>query len=441
MKGKIAVAFLTLSLSLSAPAAVKLANGDQLGPALDDVRISLSDNMNRALEVAQRRLGLTLAESQALIKAIQNGQSFGSAGDVDDAIKAFSGGSGGNGNGDSGANHVDKADYAVDKAAQAVRDQGQDDHINAVQGAAQTANDRATSLEGRADAVEGAVRETNTQLAVTDARSIDNAERLDGVEQVNDRQNGQIAGNKAAIEQEAQARVDGDASTLKSATGYTDGKVASEAQARADGDAKTLKDANSYTTSAVKAQADIQKGVDAKQDGAIATNAAAIKTETAVRSQQFTQLSAGVEQAQATGDYANARVDAANANIEANRQALTNTNKRVADNTAKLANHESRITSLEQETNSQFNDLRRQVDDNKRRADAGVAGVAAMANIPQVTESARFSVGAGVGTRGSEQAIAVGMSSRLSGNVVGKLSVAADTQSGWTAGAGVAVQW
>lgn len=91
--------------------------------------------------------------------------------------------------------------------------------------------------------------------------------------------------------------------------------------------------------------------------------------------------------------------------------------------------------------NKQFSSLKEKVDDNHKKANAGIAGVAAMANIPQVTESARFSLGAGVGFRGDEQAIAVGMSSRLSQAVIGKLSVAADTQSDFTVGAGVAVQW
>ena len=134
-------------------------------------------------------------------------------------------------------------------------------------------------------------------------------------------------------------------------------------------------------------------------------------------------------------------MDQANANIQANREALNNTNKRVAQNTADIANHEQRIQKLETETNSRFSNIDKRIDENKRQADAGIAGVAAMANIPQVTESARFSVGAGIGARGSEQAVAVGMSSRLSQSVIGKVSVAADTQQEFTVGAGVAVQW
>lgn len=71
-------------------------------------------------------------------------------------------------------------------AAQSDRDAGQDTHINAVQNAAQAANESAERLSN-------AVQETNAQVAVTDNRSINNAVRLDGVEQVNDRQDTAIA--------------------------------------------------------------------------------------------------------------------------------------------------------------------------------------------------------------------------------------------------------
>ncbi len=249
--------------------------------------------------------------------------------------------------------------------------QAQNEHINAVQGAAQTANDRATNLEGRADAVEQAVRDTNAQVAVTDARSINNAERLDGVEAKNGQQDATLADH----------------------------------------------------------------------DSRITLTANGLASEVATRSEQVATLTTGVAAARATGDYANSRVDAANANIEANRQALVNTNKRVAQNTADIAGHEQRITSLEQQTSKGFSDLKRQIDDNKRDANAGIAGVAAIASIPQVTDKQSFSVGAGIGARGSEQALAVGFSGRVTENVVTKVAVSTDTQNGWTVGAGVSYGW
>lgn len=117
------------------------------------------------------------------------------------------------------------------------------------------------------------------------------------------------------------------------------------------------------------------------------------------------------------------------------------TNSTVAAHTAQLADREKRISSLESQTNARFSEFKNQIDDNKRNADAGIAGVAAMANIPQVTESQTFAIGAGVGTREGESAIAVGFSARASQNVVVKASVAGDTQQSWTVGAGVSYGW
>lgn len=168
---------------------------------------------------------------------------------------------------------------------------------------------------------------------------------------------------------------------------------------------------------------------------------AALAAETSTRSGQFNTLSAGVKQAQDTGAYAQSRADAAYAHSEANRQALDATNKRVAQNTADIANHEQRIQSLEGQTNSKFADLNKQIDDNRKRASAGIAGVAAMANIPQVLEHQTFAIGAGAGNTDGESALAVGFSARASQNTVVKASVSNDTQHNFVVGAGVSYGW
>ncbi|ENW4943648.1 YadA-like family protein [Salmonella enterica] len=172
-----------------------------------------------------------------------------------------------------------------------------------------------------------------------------------------------------------------------------------------------------------------------------ADNATAIKTEKAVRTQQFNTLADGVAVAQATGEYAQSRADAAYANTQENRRALDNTNKRVAQNSADIADHEQRITSLEQSTTSKFGALKNEVEQNRKRASAGIAGVAAMANIPQVTQGATFSVGAGVGNTDGESALAVGASARINDSWVVKGSVSNDTQHNFVVGAGASYQW
>lgn len=231
-------------------------------------------------------------------------------------------------------------------ASQSDRDAGQDKHINAVQDAAQSANEKADAGAVRADSIE-------QRAAVTDDRSIHNAVRLDGVEQVNGQQEKMLGNHETRI----------------------------------------------------------------------------------------TQNSSDIVQLYSNGEYAQSRIDAANANIQANRDAITSTNRVVSQHSAELANHEQRIGELEQSTNQRFGALKNQVERNKKDADAGVAGVAAMASIPQLTEYQTFNIGAGVGSRHDQQALAVGFSARASQNVVIKVSAASDSNSGWTVGAGAAVGW
>lgn len=139
--------------------------------------------------------------------------------------------------------------------------------------------------------------------------------------------------------------------------------------------------------------------------------------------------------------HAQSRIDATNASIATNREALRNTNRTVSQHSAQLADHEQRLTGLEESTNRNFASLKKQVERNKKDTDAGIASVGAMASIPQVTEYQTFNVGVGVGSRHDQQAVAVGFSARASQNVVIKVSVASDTNSSWTLGAGAAIGW
>jgi autotransporter adhesin len=170
-----------------------------------------------------------------------------------------------------------------------------------------------------------------------------------------------------------------------------------------------------------------------------------LATEAGVSANQAAIASLGqdVLGVQNTGVYARSRADAAMANAEANKAALQATNQAMAENTAELANHESRIDALEANTvnSSSFNRLKDRVDENRQRASAGIAGVAAMANIPQVTQGATFSVGAGAGTTDGESALAVGFSARATESTVVKASVSNDSQQNFVVGAGASLQW
>lgn len=281
---------------------------------------------------------------------------------------------------------VDKSVFTADQqrqdkalndavSSQSVRDAGQDDHINAVQGAAQYANEKADNLAVRADASESAIRDTQSAA--------------------------QIANDRA-----------------------------SNLEVRADASESAIRETNAQVES------DRQQSIDRD-----AVNAGAITAESQARAEANVKLAAGISAAQSTGDYAVSRSDAALRNAATNAQAIRNTNAKVAEHSLTLANHEQRLGELERSTSSRFADIDKRIDENKRSANAGIAAVAAFANIPQVTGGARFSAGVGVGQRGSEQAVAVGFSSQLTDSVIGKVSVANDSQQQWTVGAGLAVQW
>ena len=77
-----------------------------------------------------------------------------------------------------------------------------------------------------------------------------------------------------------------------------------------------------------------------------------------------------------------------------------------------------------------------------KRYEAGLAGVAAMAGVPQVMGAGKRSLGVGVGTRPGANAVAVGYSaSSDNGHHVIKTSFAVDTQRKLTGNAGYSYQW
>ncbi|HDS4345635.1 TPA: YadA C-terminal domain-containing protein [Enterobacter hormaechei subsp. steigerwaltii] len=126
----------------------------------------------------------------------------------------------------------------------------------------------------------------------------------------------------------------------------------------------------------------------------------------------------------------------AQAQIDANTQAVRDVNARQLRQAQRVEAQSVHIETLESTTNSRFASIDKKVDAVKRHADAGIAGVAAMANIPMIADKA-VTVGAGVGARGDAQALSVGAKFRVSESVAASVGVAADTEDGYTLGAGV----
>ena len=271
-----------------------------------------------------------------------------------------------------------QAQITSNLSAQTERDAGQDEHINAVQDAAQSANEKADNLAVRADGIE--------------------------------RQAGVLDGRVGAVE----VRAD----TLEEGQRQQDRQMESDRKQRVDGDRM------------LSGRIDKADAVNIQQDKAISGN-----------TQRITTSEGDIKQLYANGEYAQSRIDAANANIEANRNALVTSNKRIAANTRQLADHEQRLGNLEQQTNSRFAEMKGEIKHVEKRANAGTATALAAAGIPQVTGEQRFSLGAALGGYESEQAVAVGFSSRVTSNVVIKASVATDSQHGVGYNVGTSIGW
>lgn len=110
---------------------------------------------------------------------------------------------------------------------------------------------------------------------------------------------------------------------------------------------------------------------------------------------------------------------------------INKVNQRIGAVEDQIGQNAKRIDKLDQ-------DVRK----NRKRADAGIASVAAMANIPQVFLPGKSGFGVGVGHKRGQSALAVGYSRASdSGKHIIKLSAGFDNQRDMTVGAGYMYQW
>ncbi|EGT3611657.1 hypothetical protein FAP59_18935, partial [Morganella morganii] len=165
-----------------------------------------------------------------------------------------------------------------------------------------------------------------------------------------------------------------------------------------------------------------------------AAEATATKTATA---QANTAKAAAVSEANA---YTNEEVSKSDARNLGLAQAVLDIS---TDYTGKYARQveSNAVIRSNNYTDLRVGELKQQMDENRKQANAGIAGVAAMANIPQVSPGSRFSVGAGLGNYGGQQGLAVGLSARIRENVVTKASASATSQGSFVSGVGVSYEW
>lgn len=189
------------------------------------------------------------------------------------------------------------------------------------------------------------------------------------------------------------------------------------------------KASHQYVDSALEAKVDRQTQYDKDhaQDKKIAQNTQATKTleEKKLDKRDF-------DEALNTQGQLNESFDG---RIDNNTSAIRNESK------ARVEGQKAAVQEANTYTDNKFSSLKRTVEKNKKQANAGIAGVAAMANIPTVSQGSRFAVGAGTGVYGGEQAISVGFSARINDSFVTKASVSTSSEGTPVFGAGASYEW
>lgn len=188
-------------------------------------------------------------------------------------------------------------------------------------------------------------------------------------------------------------------------------------------------------TKGVKANAE---GVKANAEGVKSNTAKIVEVEKEAKRHTVVKAGKNATVTKSFGDNGEA-VYTIDANIETNHLATkAEVNKHIGAINDRIDGVEGKVT----QNTKAIHKLDRDVRKNRKRADAGIASVAAMANIPQVYLPGKSGVGVGVGHKHGQSALAIGYS-RTSDNAhhIIKLSAGVDSQKDVTVGAGYMYQW
>lgn len=130
-----------------------------------------------------------------------------------------------------------------------------------------------------------------------------------------------------------------------------------------------------------------------------------------------------------------------NAVTEAKKEINTTINN-TGRETVSVSRHytDSRIEQIQTANNSRFDSLEKRIDRNAQQANAGIASVAAMANIPY-TPDTDFSAGIGIGNYRNGNALAAGAQYQVRRDVNLRGSVSWNDSDSAVLGAGLAIGW
>lgn len=180
------------------------------------------------------------------------------------------------------------------------------------------------------------------------------------------------------------------------------------------------------------------KGIAKNAEGVKANTAKIVEVEKEAKRHSVVKAGKNTTVTKSFGDNGEA-VYTVDANIETNHLATkAEVNKHIGAINDRIDGVEGKVAQNTKAVRKLDRDVRK----NRKRADAGIASVAAMANIPQVYLPGKSGVGVGVGHKHGQSALAIGYS-RTSDNAhhIIKLSAGVDSQKDVTVGAGYMYQW
>lgn len=147
-------------------------------------------------------------------------------------------------------------------------------------------------------------------------------------------------------------------------------------------------------------------------------------------------IQAGLLDETSTEVVVGAQLYTTNTNVSTNTNDIATNKTKIASNSAAIALNTSEILNLRSDMNSKFENIDHKLDYQKNEYRAGIASLAAMSNIPNVSGQT-FSVGFGIGQFRDQSAIAAGANWNLNEKVATKLSLGF-SDSDFTGGAGIA---
>ena len=133
---------------------------------------------------------------------------------------------------------------------------------------------------------------------------------------------------------------------------------------------------------------------------------------------------------------------ALNANLDMGGNQVRNVaNGTLGTDAVNLNQLNSALSSSSTATNARIDALGQRVDKLEERSYAGIASVAALAAIPAPPPGKRYTIGAGVGTYGGKDAMAIGFRGAVTDRISVTLGVSHNSVSKTAANAGVGYSW